>query len=86
MVCLRQCSSRLVSRLGVLCARIVRNHPFIDGNKRTGLVAMLTLAAINGLDLDLPVSEEPDGMILQLAAGGLDEDRFCVWAGSYLRP
>ena len=33
---------------------IVRNHPFVDGNKRTALLAALTFLDINGLPLDKP--------------------------------
>jgi death-on-curing protein len=31
---------------------IVRNHPFIDGNKRVGAVAAFVFLALNGIDLD----------------------------------
>ncbi len=72
-------------RLGVLCCRIVLNHPFFDGNKRAGLVAMLTMATMNNLALDLPVSQETDGMILRLAASDLGEHEFCEWVRRYLR-
>jgi death on curing protein len=71
-------------RLGILCSRIVLNHPFIDGNKRTGLISMLTLASMNGLTLGLPVSTETDGMILRLAAGETDEETLCAWVSRYL--
>jgi death-on-curing protein len=33
---------------------IVRNHPFIDGNKRVGAVAAFVFLALNGIDLDAP--------------------------------
>jgi death-on-curing protein len=36
---------------------IVRNHPFIDGNKRTGFVAAATFLLLNGFDLDAPEQE-----------------------------
>lgn len=63
-------------RLGILCSRIVLNHPFLDGNKRTGLIGMLTMASMNSLTLDLPVSTETDSIILRLAAGETDEEAF----------
>lgn len=66
-------------RLGILCSRIVLNHPFLDGNKRTGLIGMLTMASMNSLTLDLPVSTETDSIILRLAAGETDEEAFCGW-------
>nr|MDD5699375.1 type II toxin-antitoxin system death-on-curing family toxin [Victivallaceae bacterium] len=33
---------------------IVQNHPFLDGNKRTGAVAMLVFLILNGYDFDAP--------------------------------
>ncbi|MBI4884130.1 MAG: type II toxin-antitoxin system death-on-curing family toxin [Actinobacteria bacterium] len=71
-------------RLGVLCSRLVLNRPFLDWNKRTGLIAMLTLATLNDLNLDLPVSDETDGIILRLAARDVDEETFCLWVRRYL--
>lgn len=34
---------------------IAKNHPFLDGNKRTGAVAAFVFLALNGIDLDAPV-------------------------------
>jgi len=33
---------------------IVRNHPFVDGNKRTGLVATLAFLELNGIEINAP--------------------------------
>jgi death on curing protein len=33
---------------------IANNHPFVDGNKRTGAVAAFVFLALNGIDLDAP--------------------------------
>lgn len=41
----------LAVRLGV---GLARNHGFIDGNKRTGAVAMIAFLALNGQDLVMP--------------------------------
>ncbi len=46
---------------------------------------MLTLASLNGLELDIPVSEETDTMVLALAAGEIDEEACCDWIRPYLR-
>lgn len=52
---------------------IVRNHPFSDGNKRTGFLAAYTFLAINGFAF---VAEEIDvvAFVLSVAAGEIDED------------
>src|SRR4051794_41869885 len=48
---------------------IARNHPFIDGNKRTSLLALYTFLGVNGVDFVVPEAEAA-AMILALAAGG----------------
>src|SRR5208282_801834 len=33
---------------------IAKNHPFVDGNKRTALASIIVFLGLNGLDLDAP--------------------------------
>jgi death on curing protein len=47
---------------------IVRNHPFIDGNKRTGAVAAVVFLMINGIEVD--ADEDSFGRMVLLAAEG----------------
>jgi death on curing protein len=58
---------------------IILNHPFIDGNKRTALVAARTLLIRNGYDVEAP-DDELGPLIKSFAAGHLDrhdvEDAF----------
>lgn len=57
---------------------IVRNHPFVDGNKRTGLVAMETFLALT----DTTLQADDAGCVLtftDLAAGGMSEERLAAW-------
>ena len=49
----------------VLCEALIKNHPFVDGNKRTGVVAMLLFLDLNGYD----VSEVPDDLLYNIAMG-----------------
>ncbi len=57
---------------------LVRNHPYIDGNKRTGFMAAYTFLGINGLDLN--ASEvEAASMVIALAASEMDEKTFAQW-------
>jgi death-on-curing protein len=57
---------------------IARNHPFVDGNKRTAFVAAELFLALNGLALDAE-----DGAcvvtMLAVAAGQMDEATFARW-------
>lgn len=57
---------------------IVKNHPFLDGNKRTGFVAAALFLEVNGVDVEIP---EVDVVLrtLALAAGELDERGYAAW-------
>lgn len=57
---------------------IARNHPFIDGNKRTALASMIVFLGLNGLDLDVP-PEAATATILSLAAGEVTEEVLARW-------
>ncbi len=59
---------------------IVQNHPFVDGNKRTGLACAYVFLAINGYDLDCDPDELAD-MVLEVAKGGMDK----VGVAAFLR-
>ena len=50
-----------------LCFGLVKNHPFIDGNKRIGAHAMLVFLAVNGVELTYTQTQLSD-IILQVAA------------------
>jgi death-on-curing protein len=52
---------------------IVKNHPFVDGNKRTSYVMMRTFLKLNGYDLQAS-NEEKYQIWLSLAAGQLSEE------------
>lgn len=57
---------------------IVRNHPFVDGNKRAALLSAYTFLGLN--DIDLRASEAEAVIIVRdLAAGEVDEDGLSRW-------
>ena len=57
---------------------LVRNHPFIDGNKRTGFVVAVTFLECNGWHLE---ASEVDAAVctLALAAGEMSESKYAEW-------
>jgi death-on-curing protein len=57
---------------------IARNHPFVDGNKRTSLLALYTFLGVNGIDFVVPEAEAA-AMILSLAAGEVSEESLARW-------
>ncbi len=63
---------------------LVCNHPFLDGNKRVGHAAMETFLILNGWELTARVDEQ-EQVILQLAAGNLNREKFTAWVQSHLR-
>jgi death-on-curing protein len=57
---------------------IARNHPFVDGNKRTSLLALYTFLGVSGVDFVVPEAEAAT-MILSLAAGEVNEEGLTRW-------
>lgn len=64
---------------------LARNHPFVDGNKRTAAVACELFLELNGYRL-LASDVELYPEFLQLAAGELTEEAFTDWLRSNARP
>jgi death-on-curing protein len=57
---------------------IARNHPFVDGNKRTAFVAVELFLDLNGFELE---ASDADCVLtmLAVAAGQMDETAFAHW-------
>jgi len=62
---------------------LVKNHPYRDGNKRIGFLALVTFLGINGLAFDAPEQEVVAEMLL-LADGKLSEDQLATWVRSHI--
>lgn len=59
-------------------AGIVRNHPFLDGNKRSGFMAAALFLEVNGCDFQAS-EEEVVECTLALAAGAISEADYAAW-------
>lgn len=57
---------------------LVKNHPFVDGNKRTAFVVMAVFLKVNEIDLVVPETEVVVTMI-SLAAGEMTEEQLIAW-------
>jgi death-on-curing protein len=68
----------IVDKASAVGFSIVMNHPFVDGNKRTGHAAMETFLVLNGLEINADVDEQ-ERVILALASGELKRDTFTNW-------
>ena len=64
---------------------LARNHPFVDGNKRTALLAGYIFLALNGLELDAPEAEAV-AVITATADGSLPEDALAAWVRAHTNP
>jgi death on curing protein len=71
-------SSDVVERAALYTAGIVRNHPFVDGNKRTGFVIGVLFLELHGLDFKASEADATQAIIV-LAAGTLDEAAYAAW-------
>ncbi len=61
-----------------LCYGLVKNHPFVDGNKRIGAHAMLVFLALNRIELSYS-QQELSEIVLALASGERDYDELLRW-------
>ena len=68
----------LADKAAALAFSLVKNHPFADGNKRTGYAAMMMFLSRNGYTIEAPIDER-ETIFLRLAAGDLDRDGFLAW-------
>ena len=69
----------------VYAVAIARNHPFVDGNKRTGYVALETFLRLNGC-VFLASDAEAVVATLAMAAGDMPDDEFTAWVRHHARP
>jgi death-on-curing protein len=61
-----------------LCVGLAKNHPFLDGNKRTALLATRAFLFLNGYALE-PSEQDEVATIVAVADGSLDEASLSVW-------
>jgi len=64
---------------------IARNHPFVDGNKRAALLAIITFLGLNDVEFNAGEAEAVI-VIRDLAAGEIDEDVLARWIADNISP
>ena len=62
---------------------LMKNHPFIDGNKRTAYVCMRLFLVLNGCDIEANRKEKIK-VILKLAAGKMNREGLSSWIQEHL--
>ncbi|MBL0940842.1 MAG: type II toxin-antitoxin system death-on-curing family toxin [Gemmatimonadaceae bacterium] len=73
----------LIGKAAALGFSLIRNHPFVDGNKRIGHAALEVFLVLNGHQLHASV-DDAERVILDVAAGTMGRDAFAEWIGQHL--
>jgi death on curing protein len=63
---------------------LAKNHPFVDGNKRTAFLALGLFVALNGWSLETTLNAIET--VLSLATGTLDESALANWIRGRIQP
>ena len=71
-------TSDIVEMAALYTAGIVRNHPFVDGNKRTGFVIGVLVLELHSFDFKASEADATQA-VMGLAAGTLDEAGYAAW-------
>jgi death-on-curing protein len=74
----RDAYPRLIDKAAALGYSLVRNHGFIDGNKRIAHAAMEVFLVMNGIELSASVDEQ-ERFMLALAAGEVSREALVEW-------
>jgi death-on-curing protein len=73
----------LVDKAAALGYALIKNHPFLDGNKRTGHAAMEVFLVLNGYEIRAAVDEQ-EHVMLQVAASERDREEFTTWLRTHV--
>jgi death-on-curing protein len=64
---------------------LIPNHPFVDGNKRTGHAAMETFLVLNGHEIKATVDEQQTAL-LRVASSDMKREAFLEWLREHIIP
>ena len=64
---------------------IVQNHPFVDGNKRTGTASALVFLDINGYEVDCDSDELAD-LVIEVTLGKAKKPEIAAFLTKHARP
>lgn len=72
------CTQASFEKAVALGFSIIMNHPFVDGNKRTGHATVETFLVLNGMEINASVDEQ-ERVVLAIASGELGRETFVEW-------
>ena len=70
-------------KAAALCFSVIRNHPFLDGNKRVGHAAMEVFLIFNGYRIDATVDIQ-EQIILGVASGEVSREQLAEWLKEHI--
>ena len=73
----------LLGKAARLCFELVKNHPFVDGNKRIGAHAMLVFLSINSVELEYSDNDLID-LILSVASSESNDKHILQWLQQHI--
>ena len=73
----------IAEKASALGFSLIKNHPFVDGNKRTGHAAMEVFLVLNGFEIRASVGEQEE-LVLHVASGELERDKFTEWIVAHI--
>ncbi len=79
----RDLYATLAEKAAALAFSIIRNHPFVDGNKRVGHAAMETFLVLNGQELGASI-DESERVVVDVASGKRSREQFLSWVREHL--
>ena len=74
----------LAEKAAALGFSLIQNHPFADGNKRTGHAVMESFLGLNDYEINASTEEQVE-VILSLASGKLSRDEFTEWLSKHIQ-
>jgi len=71
-----------IAKASALGFSLIKNHAFIDGNKRIGHAAMEVFLMLNGFEIAADVDEQ-ERIVMQLAASEIGREEFTLWLDAH---
>ena len=75
----------LIEKAAVLGFSLIKNHPFVAGNKRVGHAALEVMLMLNGYGLTAS-KESTETVVLAVASGTLDRQAWTEWVKEQIKP
>ena len=75
--------SSLTEKAAALGYALIQNHPFVDGNKRTGHASMEVFLRLNGWEIVASVDEQ-ERLVIDVADGTANRDELAEWLSGHV--